>query len=38
MPSIHARKLPRTPYMALAASRPKKKVAVVAAHVVAREM
>ena len=38
MPSIHARTLPRTPYISLAASNPRKNVATVAAIVVAKEM
>jgi hypothetical protein len=37
-PSTQARRLPRTPYMIQAAKSPRKKVAIVAAHVVASEI
>ncbi len=37
-PSIQARRLPRTPYISLAAAIPRKNVAMVAAHVVASEI
>jgi hypothetical protein len=37
-PSIHTRRLPRTPYISLAASIPRKNVATVATQVVASEI